>query len=84
MRDEGEGLLTAFNALLVSVDPERRDRVLRHGIKLLLENGYRRIGSRKDPDAGATIRTRLRGALWRDNSPPRLVAVETRPQRIGS
>ena len=61
MHDEGEGLLTAFNALLASVDPERRDRVLRHGIKLLLENGYPRIGSRKDPERWAPIRAQLRG-----------------------
>ena len=47
----GEGEALFFHALLATVDPERCDQVLRHGIKLLLEHGYRRIGSRKDADA---------------------------------
>lgn len=58
-----KSLHIAFNALLDVVEPARAQQVLRHATKLLLEDGQRRIGSKKDPEAWVPVREQLRAAM---------------------
>jgi len=65
MDSEGEGLLMAFNALVATVEPERRVGVLKRAIGALIGSapGYRVVGGRKDADAWAVVRAQLRAAM---------------------
>jgi len=72
--ESGDGLLMAFNAVLSTVSPERRELVLRHSIRLLLEDRKpsptRPLPAPRSPaittmdtEAWAILKTRVRDEL---------------------
>jgi hypothetical protein len=72
-------LLSALATLVETVEPSHADRILKHCIRLLIEDGTaRRIGSKKDAEAWSSIRGDLRAAMQADG----LTAMQL-AQRIG-